>query len=190
MSDCSELQAEMNRLAEELYDATWNKHGHGLKTAGATATAGTGGVILGGCLYGSIGGPQGCAAVAMIAAGGAAFGGTLATAGSAVHFQQASERERALQRAYNNAKSAYCTCVFGEGVSVLPEPELPPEPPDPDFEDLENLEEQLEQCMEAEAPLCEMPDEADQYTPAPDEEEDVDLVGSSSGNDAFYMGGM
>lgn len=190
MSDCSELQAEMNRLAEELNDATWNKRGHGLKTAGAGAAAGTGGVILTGCKVGIIGGPKGCAAVGLVAAGGAAVGGTLTTAGAYVHYHLASKRERALQRAYNNAKSAYCTCVFGQGVTVLPEPELPPEPPDPDFEDLEELEEQLEQCMEDEAPICEMPDEADQYTPAPDEEEDVDRVGSSTGNDDFYMGGM
>jgi hypothetical protein len=180
----------MNNLADDLNDAKQNRRGHGLKTAGAGTTAGIGVVIIGGCKAGLIGGPKGCAGAALIAAGGAVLGGLLTTIGSSIHLRQARERERALQRAYNNAKSAYCACIFGQEVDVLPEPELPPAPPEPDFDDLEDLEEQFEQCIEEEeeAPFCEMPDDADQYTPAPEEEDDVDLV--CTGADHYYFGGM
>ena len=190
MPDCSELQAEMNRLAHELSEATQNRQGHQNKTTGSRTATAAGLTIAIGCSLAPLTGGSSCAGATIVAAGAGGIGSGYIYRGSLEHLKLAMERERAIKDAYDDAKSVYCACVFGQGTAVPPESELPPEPPDPDFEDLEDLEEQLEQCLEDEAPLCEMPDEADQYTPAPDEEEDVDLVGSSSGNDAFYMGGM
>jgi hypothetical protein len=192
MPDCSDLQAEMDRLAHELGEASQNRRGHQYKTTGARTATAAGLTIVIGCSLAPVTGGASCAGAAILAAGAGAVGSGYVYQGSLEHLNLAIARERALQGAYNNAKSTYCACVFGQETGPLPELELPPEPPEPDFDDLDELEEQLEQCMEDddEDALCEMPDEADQYTPAPDEEDDADLAGSGASNDQFFMGGM
>ena len=192
MPDCSELQAEMNRLAHELSEATQNRQGHQNKTTGSRTATAAGLTIAIGCSLAPLTGGSSCAGATIVAAGAGGIGSGYIYRGSLEHLKLAMERERAIKDAYDDAKSVYCACVFGQEVAAPPAPEIPPEPPEAEFDDLDEMEDQLEQCMEDddEDSFCEMPDEADQYTPAPDEEEDVDRVGSSSGNDDFYMGGM
>lgn len=188
MPVCDDLKAAMDDLAADLREAERNELGHDLKTVGAGTVAGFGAIVIGGCLKGLIGGPKGCAGVALIAAGGALLGGSTTAVGAGIHARQAAERRRAIERAYNAARSEFCACLRGEDSQLFTGPELPPEPPEPDFTELEHLEGELDMCMEEEEPLCEMPDPSDQYTPSQEEEDDADLV--CPGDEGFSSGGF
>ena len=175
MADCDDHKKAMEGLADDLREAENATLGHEFKTTGATVTAGTGGAILLFCLLG----PLACGGVALIAAGGAAVGGTSVAIGSNIHENQAREREEAIEKAYKNAKSAYCACLRGDTSDVLPVPVFPPMPPVPDWLKLEGQEQELDACFaEIEKPgqMCEGPDPADQFPPSPDDEIDVGAV--------------
>lgn len=180
MADCDSLRDAMSDLQDELREAERSELGHELKQGAGVATAGTGAAVIIACLVGWIGGPAGCAGAAYIAAGGGVVAGGLVTTGAAIHENQAQERREALERAYNDARQAYCACLRGEDESPAPVPTIPPAPPAPDWSELEEQEEELQQCMEeqeeAEAAVCEGPDPADQFPPSDEDEDDVDLV--------------
>jgi hypothetical protein len=178
MADCDDLKTAMDDLADDLKEAKRNELGHELKTTGAIVTAGTGGSIVLGCLVGLLGGPLGCGAGAYIAATGGLVAGTAVAVGSSIHDDQAEDRREAVERAHNDAKSAYCACLRGDTSDVLPVPVFPPAPPPPDWLQQEQQEEEVNACFSEmeEAQVCEGPDPADQFPPSPDDEIDVGAV--------------